>query len=710
MNDEGRNSVELFFRPQGVAVVGASHNPTKLGFVLARNLVKSGYRGAIHFVNVKGGRLLERPVYQSLLDVPDPVDLAVLFVPAAAMVGELEKCGRRGIRAAIVMASGFRETGAEGAALEAECLRVAREQGIRLMGPNCVGILDTHVPLDTTFMPPPGPTPGDVAFVSHSGAICAAVIDWARGQGFGLSRLISLGNQVDVAEAEGLTMAAADPHTRVVTMYLEGVKDGRGFVEVAQEVARQKPVLALKVGRFASGQRAAASHTGALAGQDVAFDAAFRRAGVIRVGTSEELFDWARALAWCPLPKGRGMAVLTNAGGPGVAAADALESHGLYLAELGAETQAALRQILPPQASVRNPVDTLADVTPERFASALRLLLADANVHGVLVIQPPPPIQATGAVIVALMPVIYTADKPVVVALMGERMIQEAVEHLRAARIPDYRFPERAAGALAILAQRAEFLAQGRESPVRVADARPAEVEAVLASQAAGSFLPQEATQRILAAYGIPTPAVKLAKTEAEAVAWAEEMGYPVALKVASPDITHKSEVGGVRLNLSNGAAVAAGFAEMVAEVQRARPAARLTGVYVQPMAAAGQEVIVGALQDPHFSSLVMFGSGGVEVEGLKDVEFGLAPLTMSEAEGMLARTWAGRKLAGYRGAPAADRAAVLDVLLRVGQLAADFPQLVEMEINPLRVMAAGQGVWAVDARIRLAGDTDGRD
>ena len=328
-----------FFEPKGIVLVGASRNPMKLGFGLARNLVQSGYEGAIHFVNPGGGTLLERPLHTQIAAVPDPVDLAVLLVPAPAMPQTVADCGQRGIRAAILAAGGFRETGAVGAALEEECLQVAQQYGIRLIGPNCIGLLDTHLPLDTTFLPPPGPTAGAVAFISHSGAICAAVIDWARGQGFGLSRLLSLGNQLDVQETDVLTAVAADPHTRVVTLYLEGVSDGRRFVQVAEQVSREKPVLALKVGRFASGQRAVASHTGALAGQESAFDAAFQRAGVMRAETSEELFDWARALAWCPLPQGRRVAVLTNAGGPGVTAADALESLGLQLAALHGQKQ-----------------------------------------------------------------------------------------------------------------------------------------------------------------------------------------------------------------------------------------------------------------------------------------------------------------------------------------------------------------------------------
>ena len=448
-------SLTPFFSPKGIAVIGASQDPVKLGYGLARNLVQSNYPGVVHFVNPKRGSLLGRPMYASVTEVPDPVDLAVLLIPAPAVPQALRECAQRGILAAIVASGGFRETGPEGAALEAEILAIAHQHGIRMLGPNCIGLLDTHLPLDATFLPPPGPLPGDVAFVSHSGAICAAVIDWARGQGFGLSRLVSLGNQADVNETDVLAPVAADRFTRVLTLYLESVSDGRRFVEQASQVTRSKPVVALKVGRFASGQRAAASHTGALAGQEHAFNAAFRRAGVIRAETSEELFDWARALAWCPPPAGRAIAVLTNAGGPGVTAADALESNGLTLANLAPETTAALRQLLPPAASLQNPVDMLAAASPEQYASGLKILLDDPGVHGVMIILPPPPMHTAGAVAKAVIPIIQSSSKPVTIALMGERLIQEAVEHFRAARVPEYRFPERDAAALAILAERA---------------------------------------------------------------------------------------------------------------------------------------------------------------------------------------------------------------------------------------------------------------
>lgn len=702
-------SLAPFFSPQGVAIVGASHDPTKLGYGLSRNLVQSGYRGAIHFVNIRGGDLLGHPVYSHLAQVPDPVDLVVLLIPAPFTPAVLEECAARGIRAVILAAGGFRETSPQGADLEEQCLQIARRHNIRLIGPNCIGLLDTHLPIDATFLSPPGPTPGDIAFISHSGAICAAVIDWARGQGFGLSRLVSLGNQADVSETDVLAPVAADPYTRVLTLYLEGIRDGRRFIEQARLVSRSKPIVALKVGRFASGQKAVASHTGALAGQESAYNAGFRRAGVIRADTSEELFDWARALAWCPLPHGRRVAVLTNSGGPGVTAADALEAQGLALAELSESTKSALNEILDPSASLHNPVDMLAGASPQQFANSLRLLLADPGVDSAMVILPPPPMHTAGGVAKAIIPVIFTANKPVVIALMGERLIQEAVEYFRAARIPDYRFPERAASALAILSQRAETLQRtASQEPAYLDQASidQASVQAILAQyppqalQASAGFLPPDTAMQILHAYGLPVPHTPLAEDAAAAMRFAAELGYPVALKVASPDIPHKSDVDGVRLNLKDPAAVQQAYDQVLANAQRAQPAARLQGVHIQRMLPGGQDVIIGAVQDPQFGALLMFGSGGVEVEGLKDVEFCLAPPTTDELERLLEKTWAGRKLHGFRHIPPADLEAVRMALVRLGQLAADFPALLEIEINPLRVFS--EGASALDSRIRV--------
>jgi len=697
-------SLAPFFSPHGIALVGASTDPSKLGYGLARNLVQCNYQGAIHFVNPKGGSLLGRPMYPSVVDLPDPVDLAIILIPAAGVANVLNECATRGIHAVIVASGGFRETGDLGGKLEKELMDIARHFGIRVIGPNCIGLLDTHLPLDATFLPPPGPPPGDVAFISHSGAICAAVIDWARGQGFGLSRLVSLGNQADVNETDVLAPVAEDQFTRVLTLYLEGVSDGQRFVQEARKITRQKPIVALKVGRYPSGQRAAASHTGALAGQENAFNAAFRRAGVIRADTTEELFDWARALAWCPLPKGRAIAILTSAGGPGVTAADALEMNGMSLAVLSPDTQAKLAKLLPPAASLNNPVDMLASASPEQFAACLQVLLNDPGVNGVLVVTPPPPMHTAGAVAKTMIPVIHDSEKPVTIALMGERLIQEAVEHFRAARVPEYRFPERAASALAVLAQRAEYLDHERDSQFVQADVDKDAVQKVLNQRGKNrSYLSASETSAILDAYHLPRVPMRLVTTSDEAVEFANELGYPVVLKISSPDITHKSDIGGVMLNLVDSEAVSIGFTEIISNAQVAFPQANIQGVYVQRMLPAGQEVILGAIQDAQFGPLVMFGSGGVEVEGLKDVTFALAPLTLQDAEWMLENTWAGRRLHGFRSLPPADRQAVLKAIMLLGQLSADFPQLAEIEINPLRVFPDSQGTAAVDVRMRLA-------
>ena len=693
-------SLSPFFTPRGVAIIGASTDPTKLGYGLSRNLMLSNYQGAIHFVNPKGGELLGHPIYTQITDIPDPVDLAALLIPAKFIPATLIECGKRGIPAAIIGAGGFREVSVEGAELEEKCVQIAQEYGIRLLGPNCVGLLDTHLPIDITFLPPPGPTPGDVAFISHSGAICAAVIDWARGQGYGLSRMVSLGNQADICETDVLVPVADDPHTNVLALYLEGVKDGRRFVEEARKVTQKKPMIALKVGRFEAGQRAAASHTGALAGQESAYDAAFRRAGVLRAMTSEGMFDRARALAWCPLPKGRRVAVITNAGGPGVTAADALEALGLKLADFSDETIAELQKILPPAASLQNPVDMLAAAGPEQFAESLRIVLQDPNVDSAMVIYPTPPMFTSGAVAKAIIPVVHNTEKPVVVAVMGERLIQEAVEHLRAARIPEYRFPERAAAALSALVDRSELLAFSQAEPVVFETVNPTRVSETLKKCSPG-FISAEANLAILEAYGIPTMKMKLARDVEEAVMWFRQIQQPVALKVASEEIPHKSDIGGVLLNLTTEAEIRAGYDSIMERALAAHPTANIEGVHIQRMVPSGQEVIVGAVQDPQFGPLVMFGSGGFEVEGLKDVAFALAPLTNLEAEEMLASTWAGKKLKGFRNLPPADRRVVIDILLRLAQLAADHPQIAEIEVNPLRVLAKGEGAIAVDVRIR---------
>lgn len=689
-----------FLAPRGIAVIGASREPGKLGYFLARNLITSGYGGAIHLINPRGGALLGREMITSIRDAPDPLDLAVILVPPAAVPASLRECAARGVRAAIIAAGGFREVGPEGAALEDECLEIARAAGMRLVGPNCVGLVETHLPMDTTFLQPPGPPAGDIAFISQSGAMCAAVIDWVRGQGFGLSHLLSMGNQADVNETDMIRPVVENAHTRAIALYIEMVKDGRRFIAEAGAAARRKPLVALKVGRFESGRKAAASHTGALAGAETAYDAAFARAGILRANTTEELFQWAKALAYCPAPRGPRTVILTNSGGPGVAATDALEANGLTLAQLTDETRAGLRAILPPFAAVNNPVDMIASATVEQFSGCLQLVLADAGVDMVLVISPPPPPTTTGAVVKAMIPLIQTTDKPVIVTLMGDRLIAEGVELLRAANIPEYRFPEQAASALAALWRRAQLLARMDELPRADAPIDRARIAALLDGTPEPGFLPQDAAAALLAACGIPTLAPVSAASAAEAVRVAERMGFPVVVKLDSPDISHKSDVGGVMLDLQTAEAVAQAFETVVQRGREARPGARIYGAQVQKMLGAGQEVILGMVRDPQFGPLMMFGSGGVEVEGLKDVAFSLAPLSAEEAGRMLDSTWAGRKLGGFRNVAAADRGAVIEALVRLAQLAMAFPRIQEIEVNPLRVMA--DGAFVIDARARV--------
>ncbi len=692
----GRNQPEApldpFFNPRGVAIIGASRDPQKLGYGVVRNLTDYHYPGPIYPINPTAREILGRTCYPSIADVPDPVDLAVIVVAAPAVAAMVDQCGKRGIRHVVVVSGGFSETGPEGRVREEALLEVARQYGMRIIGPNCIGTIDSHTPLDVTFVIGL-PERGDIGFVSQSGALCCAVLVWAQETGMGFSRIASLGNQADVNETEVISAMAADPQTGVITAYIEGVDDGIAFMQAAEEAARHKPVLALKVGRGAAGAKAAASHTGALAGSDEAYAAAFRRCGVLRANTMEELFDWARALAWQPLPKGSQVGVLTNAGGLAVLAADAIDAVGLQLAPLTDETRAYLRPRLAAAASLANPVDLLGGSGAGAYAVALDALLADPTVDAVIVLQAPPQgwfLSTSLAETIADLSTIHR--KPVLASFVGLPASDPSLTTLRQRRIPHFHFPEQAAAALAAMVARRQWLEQPAEPP-----AKPFDVDhnAACAAFDRGDFA------GLLAAYGIALPPTRLATCADEAAALADEIGYPVALKLASPDITHKSDIGGVALNLTGGEAVRAAFDRIVEAARAAHPEAVIEGASVQKMLVRGQEVIVGMRRDPQFGPLVLVGSGGVEVELVRDVATGISPLTHAEAERMLDATRAGVRLKGWRNFPPADREAVLEAMLRLSQAACDFPAIAEMEINPLYVLPQGQGAFAVDVRGR---------
>ncbi len=682
MNDP----LHTFFHPRGVAVLGASANPTKLSYGVLHNLVTHGYLGPIYPVNPKGGEMLGLKVYPSVAEVPDPVDLAVIVLPASQVARALEDCGKRGIRYAVLIASGFGELGAEGKEHEEQLRQVARRHGIRFIGPNCVGVLDTYTPIDTTFsrtMPGQGP----IGLVSHSGAVCGGTMDWANTVGVGFSRMISLGNQADLDIADALDSLAADPHTRVVAAYVEGLPDGRRFVEAARRLTAQKPLVVLKAGRTPSGTRAVSSHTGALAGAEQAFLAACRRTGAIPVDSLEEMVDAAIALAYRRPPTGPRMAILTNAGGPAALGADHLDRRGLRLADLSPQTQARLREACPPGTMTGNPVDMLGGPQADHYTAALRVLLDDPDVDGVLAIFVPQAITPVYDVAVAVGRAAETAQKPVACCISGGGGIRAAARALHAHSVPHYLTPERAAFGLGALWQYARIRETVPPEPEPVSGMDRERIAGILAGQN-GVLNPQTGAE-IAAAAGLTVPPSGLAASAEEAVALAEGIGYPVVLKRVAPAVVHKSDVGGVVVGLKNADEVRAAFARVVQAGECA---------LVQRMAPVGVEVVIGAYRDPQFGPLVMFGLGGLYVEVMRDVAFRLAPLSRAEAEEMVAGTAAGRLLAGVRGRPPQDVDAVVDALCRIGWLMADFPSIAEVDLNP--VIVGEKGAWAVDVRV----------
>lgn len=714
-------SLAPFFIPNGVAVIGASRDPSKLSYGVVRNLLdpEHGYPGPVYPINPKADEILGVRCYPDITAVPDPVELAVLIIPAAAVPAAVDACGRRRIKAAVIISGGFREVGPAGAAREEEIVAIARRYGMRLMGPNGIGVIDTHTPLNTTFvkgMPPKG----HIAFLSQSGALCGGIIDWTVGRGIGFSRFLSVGNEADVNETDVLPFLAADEASRVIALYLEDVKGGPAFVHALRQAAAIKPVLALKTGRTAGGQAATASHTGALAGVHAAFRAACLQTGAIEVERIESLFNAALALACQPLPAGSRIAIVTNAGGPAALAADTLEPAGLQLARTSTETQAVLRSFLPPDAQVAGPVDLLGGADEHGYRRAMDAVLADSACDGVLAILVPQALVNPVAVVEAFAGAAASQPapaKPVLACLMGEASLDAAFAVARAADLPAYTFPEDAVEAFGVLRRRARWVegqggrgAVGRGSDgaeaaeMGRAQARSAAQAALAAARSAGRRALDAAEARpLLTAYGIPVPREALVTTPEEAAARAAEIGFPVALKLISPDILHKSDIGGVLLNVRDADAARAGFTEIIARGRAAQPDASIRGVQVQQMIAGGQEVIVGVKRDPTFGPLVMFGLGGVYVEALRDVSFRLAPLTAADAEALIDEVRSAKLLAGLRGAPPADRLALVDAIVRVGHLAADHPQIAELDINPLLVLSRGQGAVAVDARIILS-------
>ena len=697
-------SLRGFFDPRSVTVIGVGREPGGVGRAVFDNLLSAGFDGPVYPVNPRADEIAGVRCYHSVAEIPTVSDLAVIALPADLCLDAVTQLGDVGVKAAIVISAGFKETGPAGAAMERALIAAAAERGVRLLGPNCLGLISTRTKLNASFSSTVPPA-GGIAFMSQSGALGTAILDWAAGAGIGLSAFVSLGNKADLDESDLIQAWTEDPDTRVVVAYLESIANGRRFVDVASTLVASKPLIVLKAGSSDAGARAVSSHTGSLAGSQTAYEAAFRKAGIIRADTVQDLFDFAEGFSKQPLPAGPGLAILTNAGGPAIMATDACESLRVGLAGLERETTEALRAALPPAAAVYNPVDVLGDAKADRYETAARILAADPNVRSILVIlTPQAPTQA-----------VETADAVAAVAketgltvfgcFMGDRAVAAGRSALSAAGVPSYEFPERAVKTLAAMERYRAHLAAPQPQAQPVA----ADCEAVRgiideAHAARRMTITEERAAAVATAYGISVPAGGLARDVKEARLLAAKIGFPVAMKIASPDILHKSDLGGIRLGVTDLDMVTRAYGELVDGARSRMPDALIWGVTVQQMIPAGREVIVGINRDPTFGPLVMFGLGGIYVEVMKDVTFRMCPVSPGEARAMVGEVKAFALLRGARGENPADIDAIVDVIVRVSALASDLDDILELDINPLMVMERGGGALAVDIRIGIGG------
>lgn len=697
--------LEAIFAPRSIAVVGASPDPSKLGHRILKNILDAGYPGHVFPIHPSAPHVLNLPAYPSVEQVPEPVDLAVIVVPAAVVPDVAEACGRAGVKGLVVISAGFKEVGPEGRALEMRLLEIVQRYGMRMIGPNCLGVIDTTTRLNASFAAL-YPHPGQIAFMSQSGALCTAILDWSKAQGIGFSRFVSLGNKADVDEVTLLEAWGCDKaNNRVILAYLEGISNGDEFVAVARRVTKQIPVIAIKSGATQAGARAASSHTGALAGAEHAYEAAFDQSGVLRARSMQELFDFALAFAYQPLIPGNRLAIVTNAGGPGIIATDAAERSGLKLAELTPATTAALRAALPPTASVYNPIDIIGDARSDRYRVALRAALDDPNVDAVLVLFTPQAISDTEDIAQTIVELASGSVKPVVTSFMGAATIGEALRILNDHRIPNYAFPERAVAALAAMVAQRRWVERPPGEYVRF-DVDTERVRALFARvRSEGRVeLGELEAREVIEAYGMRLPKSFLAQSPEEAAEIAARIGFPVVMKISSPDILHKSDIGGVKLGISDPAAARDAYELIEYRARKYSREARIWGVLVQEQVRKGREVLVGVSRDPQFGPLIAFGLGGIYVEAIRDVAFRLAPVSRQEAAEQVRSIHAFPLLRGVRGEPPADIAAAEEIILRVSQLVTDFPEIVEMDINPLVVYNRGEGATVLDARIILRG------
>lgn len=693
--------LEKLFSPVTVAVIGASRTPGKVGHDILANLITAGFCGTIIPVNPAGGRILDLQVFKELKEYTNDIDQAIIAVPKSGVLASVRQALAKNAGAIILISAGFKESGSQGRHLEEEVTRLCTRHGARLLGPNCLGLINTQNNLNSSFAGSM-PARGSIAIFSQSGALCTSMLDLAEGRRLGLSKLISIGNKADITESDLLAYLGNDEQTTVVAGYLENIVSGEKFIKTAEDTCMKKPVVLLKSGTTDAGLKAAASHTGVLAGTDTAYGAAFKRSGVIRADTFEALFDYATALSMQPLPKGDRVLIITNAGGPGTMAADAVEHSGMRVADLASNTAAALRGRLPEEARFGNPVDVLGDAPPQRFTDALHAAQKDESVDAIIIILTPQvmsrPKETAHQIARAI-----DGSKPVLASFMGGSEVLPGRRELTAAGLPNYESPERVVAALKVMHEYYTWLHRPPRKVTRFRVNRR-RVERIITRSRRHHILQlnEVKSKKILESYGFNVPDGRMVTNAEEAVEQARRTGFPVAMKIVSPDIVHKSDMGGVKLNLTRAQQVRDGFDLMMMRILQQVPSAVIEGIYVEKMVDPGLEVIIGVNRDPQFGPMLMFGLGGIFVEVLKDVTFHLAPITEDEAVHMLTSTRSYDILKGKRGQKGIDIVAIARGLQRISQLTTDFPEIIEIDINPFIVGETGTDPVVADGRMTL--------
>jgi acetyltransferase len=697
--------LDNFFNPESIAIVGASRTPGKVGHDIVNNIIQYGYGKAVYPINPHASTICGQKTYPSLLDIPGNVDLAVIVVPSQSVLEVIDQCGEKSIDSAVIITAGFKESGTEGARLERSLVGRAKKNGVRFIGPNCLGIIDTNLKMNASFAAGM-PVRGGIGFFSQSGALCLAVLDRALPDGIGFSKFISLGNKSDISDTDIMLALAEDENTRVILGYIEGIDNGRAFMEVARCVSKKKPVIILKSGITGSGAKAASSHTGSLAGRESAFNAAFRQTGIIRAHTINDLFNYALAFANQPIPEGPNVTIITNSGGPGILAADACDKSDLQLLPLRKDLVDELRTFLPSVASFYNPIDILGDAGPDRYEKTLLTVLKDNKIDGIIIILTPTAVIDVDATAMAIATVSQGMDTPVLASFLGKQSVRTGIQTLMKYHVPNFSYPEEAVAAMNVMYHYnlwqekpdktyPNFSGVNRESQdifQRVMEEKR-------------SRLKDSEAQDVLKAYGFRFPKNYFARTSAEAIQAARNIGHPVVMKIISPQVIHKSDIGGVRLNLKNDDEIEKAFFEITTHARNIIPSAQIYGVMIQEMIKDGKEIIAGITKDPQFGHMVMFGMGGIYVEVLKDVSFRINPLSLEDAHDMIRETRTFPLLRGVRGEPEADLEAIENALLLLSQMASDFPYILEADINPLLVMERGKGIVAIDARFTIGGD-----